>query len=164
MLDGVRYATRRHTHTQNYCGGNISVARVARGSCVAARDEAPLNERRRKRIKKRTISKILFLTVGEGVVNRSNRLYGAESFVTYVLASSERRRQKWFNTESVAKVNGRREKKRKKKQFVKKLRATITLTDIVLCFGRSRARLHAGRELRCRRTSIMLRAVRQSDH
>ena len=105
------------------------------------------------------------LTVGEGVVNRSNRLYGAESFVTYVLASSERRRQKRFNTESVAKVNREEGKKRgKKKQFVKKLRATITLTDIVLCFGRSRARLHAGRELRCRRTSIMLRAVRQSDH
>lgn len=55
------------------------------------------------------------LTVGEGVVNRSNRLYGAESFVTYVLASSERRRQKRFNTESVAKVNREEGKKRGKK-------------------------------------------------
>lgn len=72
------------------------------------------------------------LTVGEGVVNRSNRLYGAESFVTYVLASSERRRQKRFNTESVAKVNREEGKKRgKKKQFVKKLRATITLSPIL---------------------------------
>lgn len=105
------------------------------------------------------------LTVGEGVVNRSNRLYGAESFVTYVLASSERRRQKRFNTESVAKVNGKKGKKEEKKTVREKItRHHHTLTDIVLCFGRSRARLHAGRELRCRRTSIMLRAVRQSDH
>lgn len=105
------------------------------------------------------------LTVGEGVVNRSNRLYGAESFVTYVLASSERRRQKRFNTESVAKVNREEGKKRGKKTVREKItRHHHTLTDIVLCFGRSRARLHAGRELRCRRTSRMLRAVRQSDH
>ena len=71
--------------------------------------------REEKKNKKENDFKNTLLTVGDGVVNRSNRLYGAESFVTYVLASSERRRQKRFNTESVAQVNGEEGKKRGKK-------------------------------------------------